>query len=194
MRLRNASDWWRTARDQGKEKEERWFPSHLPFARKFTSRERRLGTRQAPDCALKRMDLLQRRHNLILLTVQHNSTELKKLAISVLVTEQPVFSHYIKTTNWSWHLYHQRQAAVHTLASRPKNPLHWQCPYGNRDRPEGWGFSSCKSLTCQGRTTRSKRVFSGYGISANCSAGFGKTYNFLTGYGIWPLPGIRDLP
>ena len=38
------------------------------------------------------------------------------------------------------------------------------------------------------------RVFSGSGIWPKYGAGFGKTRNILTGFGIWLLPGKRDSP
>ena len=40
--------------------------------------------------------------------------------------------------------------------------------------------------------TGSGRVFSGSGIWPKYGAGFGKTHNILTGFGIWLLPGKRD--
>ena len=53
---RNASDWWRRTRDQGKGKEGRFsavspvFSFPPSFARQFSSSERRLGTGQTKDC------------------------------------------------------------------------------------------------------------------------------------------------
>ena len=55
-RARNASDWWRRTRDQGKGKEGRFsavspvFSFPPSFARQFSSSERRLGTGQTKDC------------------------------------------------------------------------------------------------------------------------------------------------
>ena len=49
-RARNASDWWQSARGHGREKDERLALPIMPafFARKFSSRERHLVTRQVP--------------------------------------------------------------------------------------------------------------------------------------------------
>ena len=59
-----------------------------------------------------------------------------------------------------------------------------------------WGAmrrQHCSLLTTS-LSTGSGRVFSGSGIWPKYGAGFGKTQNFLMGFGIWLLPGKRDSP